>query len=79
MGILLSLAAPRYRGKWASVWRSLLTAFTDDKVRQGLEQLGPVAEVLETGDRSKLDPLPPDQRSFVEEVLRKFDGLPAGD
>ena len=79
MGILLSLAAPRHRDEWASVWRSLLSALPDDDISQGLEQLGPVAEILETGDRTKLDPLPPEQRNFVEEVLKKFDGLPTED
>ncbi len=78
MGVLLGLARPGYRDRWASVWRALVSALPDDAVRQALEQLAPVAEVLETGDRAVLDPLPPEQREFAGEVLRKFDAPGSG-
>lgn len=72
MQILRSLASAKYRAVWASVWRALLEACTDKSVIRGMEPTRPVAEVLETGDWSKLDPLPPDERAFAEELLGKF-------
>jgi len=72
-GVLSFIAAPNYRVDWAFAWRALRSASTDDDTIQGIEPLRPVAEILETGDRSKLDSLPPHEREFAEELLRKFD------
>jgi hypothetical protein len=42
-------------------------------VAEGLQFLLPVCEVLETGDRGRLDPLPPKQRDFALEALAGFE------
>ncbi len=43
-----------------------------NRKRYNQEFFKPIAEVLMSGDRSRLDPLPPEQREFAEDVLKKF-------
>ena len=68
---LLKLAFPDMKPHWPRVLSSL-SKNQPPEVVERLEFFRPVAEILETGDRSRLDPLPPEQRAFVEEVLEKF-------
>ena len=57
---------------WPRVARSL-SKTQPPEVSERLEFFRPVAEILQSGDLSRLDPLPPEQREFVQEVLQKFD------
>ena len=43
------------------------------EARQALGFFEPVCTVLEGGERSLLDPLPPEQREFALKVLARFD------
>jgi len=63
------LAAPDMRSGWPHAWRRLSEGLPD----QVVQIFQPIADILETGDLSKLDPLPPEQREFVEGVLKKFE------
>ena len=64
-------ARPQLRDVWPYAWRALTEDQPAEVVKQ-LAFLGPVAEVLETGDTSMIDPLPPEQRRFTQEALREF-------
>jgi len=70
--VLLKLASSAMKSRWPRVL-STLSKNQPPEVVERLEFFRPVAEILETGDRSRLDPLPPEQRAFVEEVLEKFE------
>ena len=73
-----ALAQPEMRDGWPRILRSLLSVQTEE-VAERLRFLLPVAEVLETGDPTKLNPLPPEQRAFAQEVLRRFSEPGSGD
>jgi len=49
-----------------------LRAVLSEEAAEKLSPLAPLCEILETGDESKLDRLPPDQRDFIQEVLAAF-------
>jgi len=70
--VLQMLALPDMKGGWSIVFRRFFQNVPSGTARR-IEFFKPVAEILETGDLSKLDPLPPEQREFVREVLRKFE------
>lgn len=66
---LFALASPDMREGWPYALPKLLTGLPDEFANI----FRPAAEILETGDRSKLDPLPPEQREFVKEILKRFE------
>jgi hypothetical protein len=69
---LAGLAEPDLREAWPVAWRYLAHNQPPDVV-EALEVFRPVCEVLERGDRSLLDPLPPERREFAERVLERFE------
>jgi tetratricopeptide (TPR) repeat protein len=71
--LLTSLASPEMRSAWPTVWRAIAASEPAEVIEQ-IRFFDAVAEALEReGDHSSLDPLPPEQRDFALEVLRKFD------
>ena len=68
-GILRGLSG--LKDRWLRAWQKLTEAQPMD-VMASLQFLAAVATVLETGDRSTLDPLPPEQRDFAIDVLAGF-------
>lgn len=73
LGVIHALREPGMRTRWPRVCRRLIEN-QPSEVAEKLQFLAPVCEVLETGDRSKLDPLPPEVRDFAQEVLAGLDG-----
>jgi tetratricopeptide (TPR) repeat protein len=69
---LARLASPPMRQGWLHAARRLLGA-QPPETRQALGFLEPVCAVLEGGEKSLLDPLPPEQREFALKVLARFD------
>jgi hypothetical protein len=69
---LARLATPTMRQGWLHAARRLLGA-QPPETRQALGFLEPVCVVLEGGEKSLLDPLPPEQREFALKVLARFD------
>jgi tetratricopeptide (TPR) repeat protein len=63
-----------HRQGWIAAWR-YFTQHEPQEVVESLAMLAPVCEVLEKGDRSVLDPLPPEQREFAEQVLAQFETM----
>ena len=72
IAICRALAVPELREAWPHVLRSILEA-QPSEVAERLEFVRPIADALETGEVGSLDPLPPEQREFALEVLRRFD------
>ncbi len=70
-GVLLRLASSATKSGWPRVVSSV-SKTQPAEVIERLEFFRPAAEILQTGDLSRLDPLPPEQRDFVQEVLQKF-------
>jgi len=70
--VFLRLASPVMKSGWPRVLRRLSEGLPPE-VAKRLEFFSPVADILETDDLSRLDPLPPEQREFVREVLQKFE------
>jgi tetratricopeptide (TPR) repeat protein len=70
---LARLASPAMREGWLHAARRLLAA-QPPETRQALGFLEPVCRVLEGGEKSLIDPLPPEQRDFAFKVLARFDG-----
>lgn len=71
--LLASLSSPDMREGWPTVWRAILGRERPESAGQ-LSFFTAIAEVLERhGDLSPLDPLPPEQREFALEVLKKFE------
>jgi hypothetical protein len=68
---LAVLADLKARDAWLYAFREMLKGQPEETVKD-LEFLKPVAEVLETGDMSKLDALAPEQRDFALHVLEKL-------
>jgi len=77
MDFFAALARPGAESLWVYAFEHLAKDRTAETPAQ-LEVLNPVAEVLSTGDRAKLDPLPPEQRDFALGVLRRFERPEAG-
>jgi hypothetical protein len=69
---LADLASPEMLQGWLHAARRLLGA-QPPETRQALVFLEPVCAVLEGGEKSLLDPLPPEQREFALNVLARFD------
>jgi tetratricopeptide (TPR) repeat protein len=69
---LAGLASPEMRQGWLHAARRLLGA-QPPETKQALGFLEPVCTVLEGGEQSLLDPLPPEQREFALKVLAGFD------
>jgi hypothetical protein len=69
LAMLASISDPK---AWLYAFNHLIKD-QPNEVTKALESLYPIAEVLDTGDKSRLDPLPPEQRDFALEVLRKFE------
>ena len=72
MEFLARLASLGMRQGWPQAARRLLAA-QPPETRQALGFLEPVCTVLEGGEKSLLDPLPPEQREFALKVLARFD------
>ncbi|MBI4624432.1 MAG: hypothetical protein HY736_14605 [Verrucomicrobia bacterium] len=70
--ILARLATPNMRQGWPHAARRLLGT-QPPEVGHALGFLEPVCAVLEGGEKSLLDPLPPEQREFALSVLARFD------
>jgi tetratricopeptide (TPR) repeat protein len=71
-GFLARLASPVMRRGWTHAARRLI-GVQPPETRQALGFLEPVCAVLEGGEKSLLDPLPPEQREFALNVLTRFD------
>jgi tetratricopeptide (TPR) repeat protein len=71
MECLVALADLESREAWLYAFRELLKGQPEETLKE-LEFLRPAAEVLETGDMSKLDALAPEQRDFALHVLGKL-------
>jgi hypothetical protein len=69
--LLSGLASPDTAAVWLSVWRAVGRDQAPDLL-SSLVFLDAVADVLEGRDRSVLNPLPPEQREFASEILRKL-------
>lgn len=65
------LASPETKREWLQLFEQFVEEPSDSLAE--LEFFRPIAAVLATGDRSHLDPIPPEQREFAEEVLTKFE------
>ncbi|MBI3375086.1 MAG: tetratricopeptide repeat protein [Betaproteobacteria bacterium] len=70
--LLNKIAISKLKGAWPKAWRFLSTNLPSE-VRNSLRIFEPVCTVLETGNEAQLAALPPEQRDFVESVLRRFD------
>ncbi len=69
--LLSCLSSAKTASVWLRVWRAVSQDQPPD-VLSSLAFLDAVAGVLEGRDRSVLNPLPPEQREFAEEILRKL-------
>jgi hypothetical protein len=69
--LLSMLAMPTLKAGWPEAWRLLASKQPPD-VREALEFLKPVAEVLEGADASLLNELSPEQREFAQRILDRF-------
>jgi tetratricopeptide (TPR) repeat protein len=72
---LNSIASPIMKDAWPTVWRVLAEA-QQPELKEMLQFLEPVCAVLQGKERAVLNGLPPEQREFAENVLRRFDGKP---
>jgi tetratricopeptide (TPR) repeat protein len=70
--LLGSLADANLRQGWPHLWRFLREG-QQAEVVQALDFMLPVVQILEGADPSVLDPLPPEQRSAVIEMLSRFE------
>jgi tetratricopeptide (TPR) repeat protein len=73
---LAALADLKARDAWLCAFRELLKGQPEEILKE-LAFLRPVAEVLESGDLSKLDAIAPEQRDFALQVLDKLGVRPA--
>jgi len=69
--LLSGLSSPETASVWLRIWRAVGRDQPQD-VLSSLAFLDAVADILEGRDRSVLNPLPPEQREFAEEILRKL-------
>ena len=65
------LATEENRKIWLTVWKRLAQTQPENVVEK-LAPFQPVAQILETGDISLLDPLAPHERAFAQRVLAAF-------
>lgn len=72
---LNSSTIPIMKDAWPTAWR-VLAETQRPEIAEALDFLKPVCAVLEGKERSVLDSLPPEQREFAENVLRRFDEKP---
>jgi tetratricopeptide (TPR) repeat protein len=70
--LLRAVAHSRRRDDWPEIARILTVAQPRESVEQLTLLFGAVADVLQDGDRSCLDALPPELREFAAEVLAQF-------
>lgn len=70
--LLSSLAQPDTTDLWLSTWK-VVSSGRRAEVMEKLELFRPVALVLETHDKARLDCLPPEQRDFAERILSAFE------
>jgi hypothetical protein len=70
--LLGSLASPGMWEAWPTVWRAIQRMLSTETADQFLFFTAIAAALERHGDLSSLDPLPPEQREFAVEVLRKF-------
>ena len=77
-GVVRALCQPVMRPHWSRITRALCQN-QPPEVAERLQFLLPVCDVLDSGDRSKLDPLPPEQRDFALEVLAGFEPASGAD
>jgi tetratricopeptide (TPR) repeat protein/Cdc6-like AAA superfamily ATPase len=75
--ILSLLSSPGTASVWPRVWRAVRGTMSTDAATS-MSFLDAVAAVLDGHTGSVLDPLPPEQREFAEEILRKFETRRAG-
>ena len=68
---LVALADLKARDAWLYTFTELLKGQPEETLKE-LEFLRPVADVLETGDMSKLDAIAPEQRDFALHILHKL-------
>jgi tetratricopeptide (TPR) repeat protein/energy-coupling factor transporter ATP-binding protein EcfA2 len=69
--ILNGLASPEMKAEWPRAFR-LLTGNLAQETREALGFFEPVCAILEGGDVSLLNGLPPEQRDLAETVLKRF-------
>jgi len=69
--LLARIQRPALRDRWPRVYRRLRAVLSGEAAEK-LSPLVALCEILETGDMSKLDPLPPNERDFVQEALAAF-------
>jgi tetratricopeptide (TPR) repeat protein/DNA-binding transcriptional ArsR family regulator len=69
--LLSVLSSPRTAGVWSRVWRAIIRDQPQELV-SSLSFFDAIVDVLEGHDWSTLDPLPPEQREFALEILRKL-------
>ena len=72
LGVVRALSVPGMQTVWPRVYRRL-SENQPPEVADRLQIIAPVCEVLETGDRSVLDPLPPEVRQFAQELVSGFE------
>ena len=72
IGLMRDLRVSNMRPHWSHICRALCEN-QPPEVAEQLRFLLPVCDALESNDRTKLDPLPPEQRDFALEVLDGFE------
>jgi tetratricopeptide (TPR) repeat protein len=72
---LNGIASAGMKDAWPAAWR-VLAETQRPEIAEALRFLEPVCLVLEGKERAVLDGLPPEQREFAENVLRRFDAKP---
>ena len=70
--LLQSLAKPEMKHRWSDVFRHLMNVIPEEE-RQSLEMLAPVAAMLDGAEASSMNRLAPEQRDFMNEILRRFE------
>ncbi len=73
--ILNGLASPEMKAEWPRAFR-LLTESLGSETHEALGFFEPVCAILEGGDVSLLNGLPPEQRDLAETVLKRFESRP---
>ncbi|MGP8199786.1 MAG: AAA family ATPase [Limisphaerales bacterium] len=72
---LNDIASPELKDAWPTAWR-ILAKSQRSGIVEALQLLKPVCDVLEGKERAVLDGLPPEQREFAENVLKRFEAKP---
>ena len=71
---LNSIAKAEGKAYWPTAWKALANGLKPEVVER-LRVFAPVSEALESGNSSILATLPPEQRDFVEGILKRFDSV----